>query len=52
MAMPSPSYTVTLQVNVPLHPRATQHLAEAVADAGGTIEAVDAEGAVLMVISG
>ena len=32
MAMPSPSYTVTLQVNVPLHPRATQHLVEAVAE--------------------
>ena len=41
MAMPSPSYTVTLQVNVPLHPRATQHLVEAVADAGGLVTGID-----------
>ena len=43
MAMPSPSYTVTLQVNVPLHPRATQHLVEAVADAGGLVTGIDTE---------
>ena len=41
MAMPSPSYTVTLRVSVPAHPRATQHLVEAVADAGGLVTGID-----------
>lgn len=41
MALTSPSYTVTLRVEIPVHPRATQHLVEAVADAGALVTGVD-----------
>lgn len=41
MPMTSPSYTVTMRVKVPSHPRATQHLVEAVADAGGLVTGID-----------
>ncbi len=41
MPMTSPSYTVTMRVIVPSHPRATQHLVEAVADAGALVTGID-----------
>lgn len=41
MALTSPSYTVTLRATTPTHPRATQHLVEAVADAGALITSID-----------
>lgn len=43
MALTSPSYTVTMRVTIPAHPRATQHLVEAVADAGGLVTGIDTE---------
>ncbi|MDN6486553.1 MAG: NAD-dependent malic enzyme [Ancrocorticia sp.] len=41
MPTPSPSYTVTMRIRVPSHPRATQHLVEAVADAGALVTGID-----------
>ena len=41
MALTSPSYTVTMRVQLPSHPRATQHLVEAVSDGGATITGID-----------
>lgn len=41
MSLTSPSYTVTMRVQVPYHPRATQHLVEAVADAGALVTGID-----------
>ncbi len=41
MPLTSPSYTVTMRVKVPSHPRATQHLVEAVADAGALVTGID-----------
>lgn len=40
MPLTSPSYTVTMRVRV-LHPRATQHLVGAVADAGALVTGID-----------
>ena len=42
MPTPSPSYTVTMRIRVlSPHPRATQHLVEAVADAGALVTGID-----------
>ncbi|MGO1590310.1 MAG: NAD(P)-dependent malic enzyme [Ancrocorticia sp.] len=41
MPMTSPSYTVTMRVQVPSNPRATQHLVEAVADASALVTGID-----------
>lgn len=41
MAMTSPSYTVTMKIEAPSHPRATQHVVEAVTDAGGLVTGID-----------
>ncbi|WP_152232629.1 NAD-dependent malic enzyme, partial [Georgenia ruanii] len=41
MAMPSPSYTITMRVEVPASQRATSMLVAAVAEAGGAVMGVD-----------
>ncbi|KAE8762593.1 NAD-dependent malic enzyme, partial [Georgenia thermotolerans] len=41
MAMPSPSYTITLRVEVPASQRATSMLVAAVAEAGAAVTGVD-----------
>jgi len=41
MAFPSPSYTVTLRVQLPVHRRSAQRLVEAVADAGALVTGID-----------
>ena len=41
MALTSPSYTVTMRVEIPSHPRATQHVVEAIADAGALVTGID-----------
>lgn len=41
MAMTSPSYTVTMTIEAPSHPRATQHVVEAVTDAGALVTGID-----------
>ncbi|RPF21562.1 NAD-dependent malic enzyme [Myceligenerans xiligouense] len=41
MALPSPSYTITLRVEVPASQRATSTVVGAVADAGAAVTAVD-----------
>ncbi len=41
MALTSPSYTVTMRVQVATNPRATQHLVEAVVDAGALVTGID-----------